>query len=305
MNISEITRRNIYDGIRYSGSSWCGRMDDVEFLSRLFDLKSLPSDDRRYITASEDIWQHRINNSDWEDDWVFYDSRFNLMGCDDATLLRFLCETIHPLVRPDTTEAELLRGMYNGHLLFDGFQIVEEKRISGKPIFKGLYVGVAAAPGIAIARDTLLVADSAYVTQQIIRMEESVDSDPALAIGTSKELVETCCKSILCECGVTVPKNIDLPKLVKLTSKELKLTPEDIPDEAKVAETIKHLLNSLATITQGLAELRNRYGTGHGKESKSKGLESRHAKLAVGASATLSTFLIETHIVRGLRNDIS
>jgi hypothetical protein len=82
---------------------------------------------------------------------------------------------------------------------------------------------------------------------------------------------------------------------VKLTSKELQLTPDDIPGQAKAADTIKRLLSNLATITQGIAELRNQYGTGHGKSSKSKGLTSRHAKLAVGSASTLAVFLSETH----------
>jgi hypothetical protein len=63
----------------------------------------------------------------------------------------------------------------------------------------------------------------------------------------------------------------------------------------KAAETVKRLLNNLATITQGVAELRNQYGTGHGKAAGSKGLGPRHAKLAVGAASTLAVFLAETH----------
>ena len=55
---------------------------------------------------------------------------------------------------------------------------------------------------------------------------------------------------------------------------------------AKAAETIKRLLSNLATITQGIAELRNKYGTGHGKVAKTKGLSPRHAKLAVGAASS-------------------
>jgi hypothetical protein len=44
-----------------------------------------------------------------------------------------------------------------------------------------------------------------------------------------------------------------------------------------------------------LAELRGLYGTGHGKDGKTQGVKPRHAKLAVGAAATLTTFLFETH----------
>ena len=163
-------------------------------------------------------------------------------------------------------------------------------RISGKPVFVGRYIGVVTTPGLAAVRGVALVADAAYVSQQITRMDAAVESDPALAIGTAKELVETCCKTILNDRGVVVPGKVDLAQLVKFTTKQLKLTPEDIPDRAKAGDTIKRLLSNLATITQGITELRNQYGTVDGKDAKSKGLEPRHAKLAVGAASTLADF---------------
>lgn len=300
MKISQITRRDLFDAILLQKVNWAGRLEEPEFLSRLFDLTAIHSTDDRFPNAAGDIWQHRINNpQDWDDDWVFYDHRFNLMNCDDEILLRFLCETIHPVVRPDVTEAERLCQWYNSFLKHDGFQLVERTRLSGKPVFVGRYVGVIGAPGISAAKETLSGSDVAYVAQQITRMEAAVNSDPGLAIGTSKELIETCCKTILNERNVDFSSNVDITQLVKLTSKELKLTPDDIEEQAKAADTIKRLLSNLATITQGIAELRNKYGTGHGKTAKTKGLSPRHAKLAVGAASTLAVFLVETHHVKG------
>ncbi len=223
----------------------------------------------------------------------------NLMNGDDEVFLRFLCETIHPVVRSDVTEADKLCQLYNQYLRNDGFQLVERTRLSGRPVYVGRYVGVGATPGISAARDTLAGTDPGYVAQQITRMDAAVVNDPGLAIGTAKELVETCCKTILTERGVQFSKTADIPELVKLTSKELELTPGDIPDKAKAAETIKRLLSSLATITHGVAELRNHYGTGHGKTAGARGLQARHAKLAVGAASTLAVFLAETHNERG------
>jgi hypothetical protein len=170
--------------------------------------------------------------------------------------------------------------------------------MSGKPVFAGRDVGVIGTPGIKAVKQVWNGTDASYVVQQITRMESSVLNDPALTIGTAKELIETCCKSILHERNTEIPNNADIPQLVKLTSKELQLTPADIPDAAKASETVKRLLSNLATITQGIAELRNQYGTGHGKIGTARGLTSRHAKLAVGAASTLAVFLIETHQVR-------
>lgn len=303
MRISEITRKDIFDAIRIEKIGWWGRLEEGEFLSRLYDLSQLPSTDARYTDASGDIWKHRVANDDWEDDWVFSDDRFSLNRGDDEILLRFLCETIHPVVRPDTTEAERIRQLYNQFLINDGFSLVEKTRLSGKPIFIGRFVGIGAVPGLTAAKQAFTGADAGYVAQQITRMETAVTNDPFLAIGTAKELVETCCKTILAERGIEVPRKTDLPKLVKLTCKELDLTPADISDHKKAAETIKVLLSNLATITQGIAELRNDYGTGHGREATSKGLSSRHAKLAVGAATTLAVFLTETHFERPFPED--
>jgi len=270
-------------------------MEEAEFLSRLFNLGSLPSTDRRFKDAAGDIWQHRVNNYDWEANWVFYDPRFSLMNGDDDSFLAFLCETIHPIIRPDPAEAERICQLYNQYLRNDGFQILEKTRLSGKPVFVGRYVGVGITPAISTAKETLGGTDPGYVAQQITRMEAAVANDPALAIGTAKELVETCCKTILQARRIQFGKSADLSELVKLTIKGLELTPDDIPDKAKAADTMKRLLSNLATITKGVSELRNHYGTGHGKTAGSKGLGPRHAKLAVGAASTLAVFLAETH----------
>jgi len=300
MKITQVTRRDIVDAIMVEKIDWAGRLEEPQFLARLFDLSNLPSTDNRLVDAAADIWQHRVRNYDWTDDWVFYDRRFNLLNADDEVFLRFLCETIHPIVRLDPTETERLLQLYNQYLKNDGFQLVEKTKISGKPIFVARYVGVFTSPGISAARETLGGIDPGYIAQQITRMEAAQENDPDLAIGTSKELVETCCKTILKERRVAIPKGADLIKLVKMTSKELELTPGDIPEKAKAADTIKRLLSNLATITQGIAELRNLFGTGHGKEAGVKGLTSRNAKLAVGSASTLAVFLVETNQERSM-----
>lgn len=136
--------------------------------------------------------------------------------------------------------------------------------------------------------------DAPYLAKAIRRMETHIDSDPALAIGSAKELIETCCKEILHERGETVTGKEDIPKLTKAAFNALKLLPDDVSEQARGAEVIKRLLSNLASVAGGLGELRNLYGTWHGKHGKSDGLQPRYAKLAVGAAATLTTFLLET-----------
>jgi hypothetical protein len=141
MEISEVTRRAIIDFFTMSQTFWSGRLQDNEFLARLYDLNSLPSQDSRYSNASGDIFQHRVRNNDWENDWVFYDSRFNILYQRDEEFLRFLAETVHPIVRPDTEEARKLVDAYNKELAADGWALIAVKEISGKPIFAAQQVG--------------------------------------------------------------------------------------------------------------------------------------------------------------------
>jgi hypothetical protein len=113
-------------------------------------------------------------------------------------------------------------------------------------------------------------------------------------------LVESTCKTILEERDIAYDQNDDIVSLVKEARKSLGLIPDNIPNSAKGADVIRRLLSNLGNIAQGLGELRNIYGTGHGKTGKSKGLSARHARLAVGSASTLATFLFETHKERNI-----
>ena len=103
----------------------------------------------------------------------------------------------------------------------------------------------------------IVMVDAPEFARQLSRLREAVDEDPSLAIGTAKEMLETTCKTILEDLWIDFDPAWDLPELLKATSKELKLLPEDIPDAARGAEIMKRLLSSLGPIGHGLAELRN------------------------------------------------
>ncbi len=189
--------------------------------------------------------------------------------------------------------------MFNESLRKDGYELVEADFISGRPIFTThLYNQLSVPNALNRVGKAFEGINADYIARKTKRMEDNTEKDPDLAIGTAKELVETVCKTILHEREIESEDCKDLPQLVKKTVKELALTPDDIPEKAKAIEIIRRILSNLATITQGIAELRNYYGTGHGKKANAKGLQPRHAKLVVGAASTLSVFLYETHKIR-------
>lgn len=154
---------------------------------------------------------------------------------------------------------------------------------------------LAGGPSLDDLKQKAQAIDANHLAEQIRRMEDSVETDPSLAIGTAKELIETCCKTILAERGQEISGTPDIPTLTKATLKELRLVPEGVPNAARGADVIKRLLSNLSTVGHGLAELRGLYGTGHGQHGSTSGLTTRHAKLAVGAASTLAVFLFETH----------
>lgn len=136
---------------------------------------------------------------------------------------------------------------------------------------------------------------SEYLSKQIDLMLKMQTENPTEAIGKAKELIESCCKTILDNRQVKWDKNWDMGKLTGETLTLLNLTPKQIPDSDPVAENIKAVLGNLRGITSKLAEIRNPYGSGHGKSATFTGLETRHAKLAVGCSITFVTFLWDTY----------
>lgn len=288
-------RQSIFDGLRIEAISWSGKLDEVEFLQRLYDLQKLPSFDSRYKDAAGDIWQHRVNNDDWEDDWIYSDSRFNLLHGPTDLFLRFLCEMVHPVVRPNRNEALALVQQFNDQLRQEGWHLIEEEMIVGRPRFVAKRFSGTNARSVSRARTVADALDAAWMQKEIERLEHAVDRDPALAIGTAKELVESCCKSILAKRGIEVSKKADLPELTKALAKELRLVPEGISDEAKGAETVRLILRNLGALTQYLAELRGLYGSGHGRDGRHRGLEPRHARLAVATAVAFIDFVTETH----------
>ena len=122
-------------------------------------------------------------------------------------------------------------------------------------------------------------------------MLENQSKNPTESIGKAKELIESCCETILERNGITPDKDWKLNNLVDETMKLLEITPEYIPDTAKEAKAIKGILGSLKGIASQIAIIRNAYGSGHGKSASYKGLQERHAKLAIGSSITLVNFL--------------
>jgi len=306
--ISDITRRDLFDLIeeayllyrgslfagtgKIDGMPWHGRIDEVQFLRRIYRLSEISSSDSRFKDSEGDIIQHRFNNDDWSDCWVLYDDRFELHEGEDEKLLVFICEMFHPAVRIKGDNWRTLFREIDELLSKDGYTIKPIKEISGREVFG--WISEQGRCSLSINVDQFPVFDTEYIRKQLARMEADILDSPYDAIGKAKELVESCCKTILRLHEIDIDKDWKFPDLVRRSRHVLNLLPEDVPDNKEARETIKSILGSLGSIPNSIAELRNSYGSGHGKDADFKGLRPRHARLAVEAATAFVNFMLDT-----------
>lgn len=141
--LTELTREAIFDClierfhelINARIFYYYGRRDDLTFLKRLYDLKSMPSEDSRFHTFEEEIIQHTIANDDYEYGWVFDDDRLGLKSDNDEILLKFLCEMFHPMVRLEKSDWKNVLAEINELIKADGYEIYESEKISGRSVY--------------------------------------------------------------------------------------------------------------------------------------------------------------------------
>jgi hypothetical protein len=114
-------------------------------------------------------------------------------------------------------------------------------------------------------------------------------ADAEGAITSARTLLESVCKHILDEEGITYNDKDDLPKLYRLTSEKLNIAPSQ-----HTAEVFKQILGSCAAVVEGLGTLCNRLSDAHGKGKIAAKPAPRHAELAVNLSGALAMFVLST-----------
>ena len=99
--------------------------------------------------------------------------------------------------------------------------------------------------------------------------------DPALAVGSAKELIESTAKIVLTERGCGVDDKADLPVLVRDAQRALGLHPSATTPGPDGSDAVKRILGAASSLAMGVAELRNRgFGTGHGPAGARVGLRA-------------------------------
>ena len=280
MKISEITKRNIFDELKLNNINWHGRLNEIDFLSRIFDLDNLSSSDSRFKNMRDDIWQHRINNIDWNDWWIIDDSRLDLLN-NDENFLKFLCQIVHPVIRKDDKEISLILDIVNGYLAADGWKLIEESRISGKPIFKAINY----KKDIDFKNENNISQE--FAKNQISKCMEKINKkDYDGAISNARSFIEGVIVDIFQRItGEKLELSGDLPDKYKKIKNLLKLSPEQSTDKE-----MKALCSGILTIMHALDQISNKMGDRHVPLTQP---EEYHARFYVNACKIIADFLYE------------
>jgi hypothetical protein len=140
-------------------------------------------------------------------------------------------------------------------------------------------------------RRRLLERARRQLNRHAARIRNGIQSDPAQAIGSAKELLETVLKGVLEEKGGSTGAD-EMPGLLKRACQKLGLDVASVDLTDPAADVVRRVLGNLGQVVMGVAQVRNVYGTGHGRVN-SRDMEIAHARFVVNAAVCAATFLLE------------
>ena len=114
-------------------------------------------------------------------------------------------------------------------------------------------------------------------------------TDPEGAITAARTLLESTCKHVLDELGITYPDDADPGKLWALCAEHLNLSPSQHSEVV-----FKSILGNCQSIVNNLAAIRNKVGDAHGQGKRAVKAKPRHAELAVNLAGSMAAFLVAT-----------
>ncbi|MCA1901358.1 MAG: TIR domain-containing protein [Candidatus Hydrogenedens sp.] len=136
MNISRITRESILKHLVSRKIKFYGEIGILEFLNKIWDLKSLPSYyGHRYDNLYDEIWQHMVINDDWDAETLLK-GPLNILECDDETFINFIENSIHPEVIHSKDNLMDSFFQIRSFLRNDGYKLKKRGEISGIPEFR-------------------------------------------------------------------------------------------------------------------------------------------------------------------------
>lgn len=126
--------------------------------------------------------------------------------------------------------------------------------------------------------------------EQLTRLRRATD-DPALLIGTAKELLESIAKFVLEEHGFPVDSKMDFGGLWHLARERLGVLPQQVDTAIPGYQAVQRVHQSTWQIAEQVNMLRNLQGTGHGRTLPT-GITAELALLVVREACTVAEYYL-------------
>lgn len=127
--------------------------------------------------------------------------------------------------------------------------------------------------------------------EENLRRLRSSTADPALLIGTAKDLLEAVAKFVLEESGITMPASASFDQLWHVARERLGVLPERVDQAIPGFEAIRAIHQSSWTIARNVNELRKLQGTGHGRTLPT-GVSEDLALLVVREACSVADYML-------------
>lgn len=262
-----------------------GCLSAGEFLAGLYGYMGLP-----FEQNLKDVFDIEDGEGRLVTGWIFSDKRLSFSHPNSQQTIQIIEYCFHPEVRDEKSRWNDALIQINKLLHGDGLSLCVTGKISSRDLYKIQKI-VFISNGMIESKEIVAKTTSEYIKKQVEQLRISCEQNSPEAIGTAKELLESAFKMILSEHKVAFSVTDSLSDLDKKTRQVLGI--DKNKNNPKIPGVIS-ILSGLSNVVNGMAELRNSYGTGHGKDESFIPLPKRYGKLAANASITYITFLLET-----------
>ena len=130
------------------------------------------------------------------------------------------------------------------------------------------------------------------IEDQLERLRRATD-DPALLLGTAKEMLESTAKYVLEVFNISNGPRMSFDELWHLARDRLNLLPQQVDTSQPGGTQVKAMLGASWTIARTANELRNLEGTGHGRTLPT-GVTPEMALLVVREACSVAELLLST-----------
>lgn len=145
-----------------------------------------------------------------------------------------------------------------------------------------------ASPAAKTLTDFLKAGDFASIEAEFVRAVSQLDRDPHAAITAASSIIEALCKTYIETFALEMPSKQTVVPLWRAVQTHLGLNIDPTLEDDQ-----KRILQGLASIVDGIGAYRTHIGSAHGRGVLPPAIHVSEARLAVNASHTLVTFIME------------